>query len=129
MVHNGIEYGMMQALAEGFAVMKASDFGLELTRITDVYNHKSVIESRLVGWLQSAFVRYGEELKGISGSAAQSGEGMWTVEAGKELGVPTPIIQGALEFRIQSQSYPSYTGKLVSAMRNQFGGHDVKEKK
>lgn len=128
MVHNGIEYGMMQALAEGFAVMKASDFGLDLARITDVYNHKSVIESRLVGWLQSAFERYGEDLKDISGSAAQSGEGMWTVEAGKELGVPTPIIQGALDFRLQSQKNPSYTGKLVSAMRNQFGGHEVQQK-
>jgi 6-phosphogluconate dehydrogenase len=129
MVHNGIEYGMMQALAEGFAIMKASDFGLELTRITDVYNHKSVIESRLVGWLQSAFQKYGEDLADISGSAAQSGEGMWTVEAGKELGIPTPVIQGALEFRIQSRNNPSYTGKLISAMRNQFGGHEVKEKK
>ena len=129
MVHNGIEYGMMQALAEGFAVMKASGFGLELTRITDVYNHKSVIESRLVGWLQGAFQQYGEDLADISGSAAQSGEGMWTVGAGKELGVPTPVIQGALDFRIQSRNNPSYTGKLISAMRNQFGGHEVKEKK
>jgi 6-phosphogluconate dehydrogenase len=129
MVHNGIEYGMMQALAEGFAIMKASDFGLELARITDVYNHKSVIESRLVGWLQSAFQQYGEDLADISGSAAQSGEGMWTVEAGKELGVPTPVIQDALEFRIQSQKNPSYTGKLISAMRNQFGGHEVKAKR
>ena len=129
MVHNGIEYGMMQALAEGFAVMKASDFGLDLTKITDVYNHKSVIESRLVGWLQSAFEQYSEDLKDISGSAAQSGEGMWTVEAGKELGIPTPIIQAALDFRIRSQNNPSYTGKLISAMRNQFGGHEVKEKK
>jgi 6-phosphogluconate dehydrogenase len=128
MVHNGIEYGMMQSLAEGFAVMKASDFELNLAKITDVYNRKSVIQSRLVGWLQSAFVQYGEDLKDISGSVSQSGEGMWTVEAGKELGVPTPVIQGAIEFRIQSQSDPSYTGKLVSAMRNQFGGHDVKEK-
>jgi 6-phosphogluconate dehydrogenase len=128
MVHNGIEYGMMQALAEGFAVMHASDFGLELAKITEVYNHKSVIESRLVGWLQSAFVQYGEELKDISGTVAQSGEGMWTVEAGKELGVPTPIIQGALDFRLRSQANPSYTGKLLSAMRNQFGGHDVKVK-
>lgn len=126
MAHNGIEYGMMQALAEGFAVMKASEFGLELTKITDVYNHQSVIESRLVGWLQGAFVQYGEELKNISGSAAQSGEGMWTVEAGKELGVPTPIIQGALDFRLKSRKNPSYTGKLISAMRNQFGGHNVK---
>jgi 6-phosphogluconate dehydrogenase len=129
MVHNGIEYGMMQALAEGFAIMKASDFGLELTRITDVYNHRSVIESRLVGWLQSAFQQYGEDLADISGSAAQSGEGKWTVEAGKELGIPTPVIQGALEFRMQSLNHPSYTGKLISAMRNQFGGHEVKEKK
>ena len=129
MVHNGIEYGMMQALAEGFAIMKASDFELDLTKITDVYNHKSVIESRLVGWLQSAFEQYGEDLKDITGSDAQSGEGMWTVEAGKELGIPTPIIQAALDFRIQSQAHPSYTGKLISAMRNQFGGHEVKEKK
>ncbi|HLE40645.1 MAG TPA: decarboxylating 6-phosphogluconate dehydrogenase [Nitrospirota bacterium] len=125
MVHNGIEYGMMQALAEGFAVLKASEFGLDLLKITDVYNHKSVIESRLVGWLQAAFVQYGEELGEISGSAAQSGEGMWTVEAGKELGVPMPIIKGALDFRLQSQKNPSYTGKLISAMRNQFGGHAV----
>ncbi len=129
MVHNGIEYGMMQSLAEGFAVMKASDFGLDLTRIADVYNHKSVIESRLVGWLQSAFRLYGEDLRDISGSAAQSGEGMWNVAAGKELGVPTPVIQAALDFRIQSQARPSYTGSLISAMRNQFGGHEVKEKK
>jgi len=129
MVHNGIEYGMMQALAEGFAIMKASDFGLDLTQITDLYNHKSVIESRLVGWLQSAFEQYGEDLKDITGSDAQSGEGMWTVEAGKELGIPTPIIQAALDFRIQSQKNPSYTGRLISAMRNQFGGHEVKAKK
>jgi 6-phosphogluconate dehydrogenase len=129
MVHNGIEYGMMQALAEGFAIMKASDFGLELTRVTDVYNHRSVIESRLVGWLRSAFQQHGEDLGDISGSAAQSGEGMWTVEAGKELGVPAPVIQASIDFRIQSQSNPSYTGKLISAMRNQFGGHEVKEKK
>jgi len=129
MVHNGIEYGMMQALAEGFAIMKTSDFELDLTKIADVYNHKSVIESRLVGWLQSAFERYGEDLKDITGSDAQSGEGMWTVEAGKELGIPTPIIQASLDFRIQSQVHPSYTGKLISAMRNQFGGHEVKEKK
>jgi 6-phosphogluconate dehydrogenase len=129
MVHNGIEYGMMQAISEGFAVMKASDFALDLAKITDVYNHKSVVESRLVGWLQSAFLQYGEDLKDISGSVAQSGEGLWTIEAGKEMGVPMPVIQGALDFRTRSQNDPSYTGKLVSAMRNQFGGHEVKAKK
>jgi len=129
MVHNGIEYGMMQSLAEGFAIMKASDFGLDLAAIADLYNHQSVIESRLVGWLASAFVQYGEDLTDISGSAGQSGEGMWTVAAGKELGVPAPAIQDALDFRIASRNNPSYTGKLISAMRNQFGGHDVKVKK
>ena len=100
MVHNGIEYGMMQALAEGFAVMKASPFDLDMPKIADLYNHKSVIESRLVGWLKNAFEQYGKELNGISGSAAQSGEGMWTVDAAKELGIPVPIIKGALDFRL-----------------------------
>jgi 6-phosphogluconate dehydrogenase len=129
MVHNGIEYGMMQALAEGFAVMKASSFNLDLVKIADLYNHRSVIESRLVGWLKGAYAQYGKELAGISGSAAQSGEGQWTVDAAKELGVPAPIIEGALEFRIQSQKNPSYTGKIISALRNQFGGHEAGEKK
>ena len=127
MVHNGIEYGMMQALAEGFAVMKASAFDLDLAKIADLYNHRSVIESRLVGWLKNAYEQHGRELSGISGSAAQSGEGQWTVDAARELGVPAPIIEGALEFRIQSQKNPSYTGKIISALRNQFGGHEAKE--
>jgi 6-phosphogluconate dehydrogenase len=129
MVHNGIEYGMMQALAEGFAVLKASGFDLDLARIADLYNHRSVIESRLVGWLKGAYEQYGAELTDISGSVAQSGEGMWTVDAAKELGIPVPVIQGALDFRFQSQKNPSYAGKVVSALRHQFGGHEVKEKK
>jgi len=128
MVHNGIEYGMMQALAEGFAVMKASPFHLDPAKIAELYNHRSVIESRLVGWLKTAYEQFGAELDGISGSAAQSGEGMWTVEAAKELGVPAPVIEGALDFRLASQKAPSYTGKVVSALRNQFGGHEVKRK-
>lgn len=127
MVHNGIEYGMMQALAEGFAVLKASGFELNLARIADLYNHRSVIESRLVGWLKSAFEQYGSDLKDISGSIGQSGEGMWTVEAAKELGIPVPIIKGALDFRLQSQENPTYMGKIVSALRHQFGGHEVKK--
>jgi 6-phosphogluconate dehydrogenase len=128
MVHNGIEYGMMQALAEGVAVMKASPFNLDLEKVADLYNHRSVIESRLVGWLKRAYEQSGPELKDISGSVAQSGEGMWTVDAAKELGIRVPIIQGALDFRLQSQKNPSYTGKVVSALRHQFGGHEVKEK-
>jgi 6-phosphogluconate dehydrogenase len=88
-----------------------------------------VIESRLVGWLLSAFLQYGEDLTGISGSVAQSGEGLWTVEAGKKLGIAMPIIEAALDFRMKSQEHPSYTGKVLSAMRHQFGGHEVKAKK
>ncbi len=129
MVHNGIEYGMMQALAEGFAILRASGFNLDLARIADLYNRRSVIESRLVEWIKSAYEGYGAELTGISGSVEQSGEGMWTVDVAKELGIPVPVIEGALNFRLQSKKNPSYTGKVVSAMRHQFGGHKVKEKK
>ncbi len=129
MVHNGIEYGMMQALAEGFAVLKASPFELKLADIAELYNHKSVIESRLVGWLKTAFEQYGRELQEISGSVAQSGEGMWTVDAARELGIPAPVIKEALDFRLQSRKSPSYTGKIVSALRHQFGGHEVSVKK
>jgi 6-phosphogluconate dehydrogenase len=128
MVHNGIEYGMMQALAEGFTILKAAPIGLDLEKIADLYNHRSVIESRLVGWLKSAYEQYGRELEGVSGSVAQSGEGLWTVEAAKELGIPVPVIRDALDFRLQSRKSPSYTGKVLSALRNQFGGHEVKEK-
>jgi 6-phosphogluconate dehydrogenase len=125
MVHNGIEYGMMQALAEGFAILKVSGFNLDLSKAADLYNHRSVIESRLVGWLKAAYEEYGESLEGISGAVAQSGEALWTVDAAKELGIPTPIIKGALDFRLQSQTHPSYIGKIVSALRHQFGGHEV----
>ncbi len=128
MVHNGIEYGMMQAIAEGFAIMKESDFDLNLTKVTDIYNHKSVIESRLVAWLKGAYEEYGEDLKEISGKVSHSGEGLWTVETAKELGISAPIIEGSLKFREQSQENPSYTGQVVSALRNQFGGHEVKKK-
>jgi 6-phosphogluconate dehydrogenase len=128
MVHNGIEYGMMQAVAEGFSVLKASPFHLNLTKISDLYNHKSVIESRLTGWLRQAFEKYGEDLESISGAVSHTGEGAWTVEIARESGIPVPIIEGALNFRKQSGITPSYTGKILSALRNQFGGHEVTRK-
>ncbi|MBP1739717.1 MAG: glucose-6-phosphate 1-dehydrogenase [Deltaproteobacteria bacterium] len=128
MVHNGIEYGMMQAIAEGFALLKSSPLSLNLVKIADVYNHKSVIESRLVGWLQEAFQEYGDALREISGSVDYTGEGYWTVEAAKELGIPVPVIKQALSFRVDSHKAPSYTGQLLSAMRHQFGGHEVFKK-
>lgn len=129
MVHNGIEYGMMQSLAEGFTLLRSSPFALNLEKVADLYNHMSVIESRLVEWLRNAFAEYGEALEDISGSVESTGEGAWTVETAKELGVPVPIIEGALTFRTASRSYPSYTGRILSALRNQFGSHDVFKKR
>jgi len=132
MVHNGIEYGMMQSIGEGFEVLKKSPFSLNLYSVADLYNHSSVITSRLVGWLTEAYVKFGDNLdedECCSGEVSQSGEGQWTVEAAQELGVPAAIIEGALEFRKKSQDNPSYTGQVVSALRHQFGGHDALNKK
>lgn len=129
MVHNGIEYGMMQAIGEGFEVMKkAEEFDINLTEVAKVYNHGSVIESRLVGWLLEGFKKYGEDLEEVSGEVSHSGEGQWTVEAAQRINVPVEIIEGSLEFRKKSQGNPSYTGKVVSVQRNMFGGHDVSKK-
>lgn len=130
MVHNGIEYGMMQAIGEGFEIMKkAEEFDVDLNAVTKVYNHGSVIESRLIGWLADGFKKYGVDLAEISGKVSHSGEGLWTVEAAKRNGVPVPIIEGALKFREDSQKNPSYTGQVVSVQRNMFGGHDVSKNK
>jgi len=128
MVHNGIEYGMMQAIAEGVEVLKKSEFNLDLKEVARIYNERSVIESRLTEWLKKGFEDYGVELSEISGSVSASGEGLWTVEAARELGVPVPIIEGALKFREESQKNPSYTGQVLSALRNEFGGHEVSKK-
>lgn len=125
MVHNGIEYGMMQAIGEGFEVMKKSKFTLPLADVAKLYNKRSVIESRLVGWLAQAYTEHGEMLKGISGKVSHSGEGLWTVKTAKKLKVPVKVIEDSLKFRVESQKKPSYTGQVVSALRNQFGGHDV----
>ncbi len=152
MVHNGIEYGMMQAIGEGFNVLRTAElrgidpgsraelatgrgadgrrkkkFGLNLKQIAELYNNGSVIESRLIGWLAKAFEQSGERLKGISGEVAHSGEGLWTVETARELGVPVKVIKDSLDFRIKSKGNPKFTGQVVSALRNQFGGHDVKK--
>jgi 6-phosphogluconate dehydrogenase len=125
MIHNGIEYGMMQALAEGFTVLKKAKYRLDLTRVADLYNHGSVIESRLVGWLKQALEIYGEDFKKVSGTVAHTGEGAWTVKTAKALKVKARVIEEALKFRIQSEGQPSYTGKILSALRGQFGGHKV----
>lgn len=123
MVHNGIEYGMMQAIAEGFNLLKSSDYKLDLARVVDVYNHGGVIESRLIGWLKNAFKLHGQDLKDISGVVGHTGEGEWTIQTAQEQNLKVKVIEEALKFRIESEKKPSYAGKILSALREQFGGH------
>ena len=105
--------------------MKRSDFKLSMRKVAELYNRGSVVESRLIGWLKKAFDEHGENLKGISGEVGHLGEGKWTVETANELGVSVKVIKDSLDFRLKSKGHPSYTGQVVSALRNQFGGHDV----
>ncbi len=126
MIHNGIEYGMMQAIAEGFAILKAGPYQLDLKKVAEIYNRGSVIESRLIGWLQSGLKAHGQDLADVSGIVGHTGEGAWTVQTAKELGIETKIIEGALEFRQLSERNPSYTGQILSVLREQFGGHSSK---
>lgn len=125
MIHNGIEYGMMQSVAEGFTVLKNASYDIDVAKAADVYNHGSVIESRLIGWLHDAFHVHGPELDRISGSVAHTGEGAWTVDTARELDVKTRVIEDALEFRKESEHDPSYAGRILSALRGRFGGHDT----
>lgn len=129
MVHNGIEYGMMQSLAEGFAILKKAPFKFRLKDVANVYNQNSIITSRLTGWLEEGFKKYGEDLKKASGIVAHTGEGQWTVKTAKELGVPASIIKGSYLFRVRSKRQPSFTGKVLSTLRAVFGGHDIGPKK
>ena len=116
MVHNGIEYGMMQSIAEGFALMKKSPFKLNLQNVAQLYNRGSVIESRLVGWLESGYRKFGEELKAVSGSVAYTGEGEWTVKTGKKWKMKLPVIEDSFKFRVRSKKSPELYGKdLVGA--------------
>lgn len=125
MVHNGIEYGMMQAIAEGFAVMQKSSFKLDLEKVVDIYQHGSVVESRLVEWLGDGFKTFGQKMKNVSGTVGFTGEGEWTVKTAKSLKIPVPVIEDSFKFRVASAQKPSYTGQLLSAMRNMFGGHAI----
>jgi glucose-6-phosphate 1-dehydrogenase len=135
MVHNGIEYGMMQSIAEGFALMKKSPFKLDLQEVARLYNRGSVIESRLVGWLESGYGVFGEDLKKVSGSVAYTGEGEWTVKTGKKWKMKLPVIEDSFKFRVHSKKTPTprpdsgqgYMGKILSVLRNQFGGHSIEK--
>jgi 6-phosphogluconate dehydrogenase len=126
MVHNGIEYGLMQAYAEGFEIMHASDYPLDLAAIADLWNHGSVVRSWLLELAVDAFKRNGQDLTNLKGWVADSGEGRWTVQEAIDHAVPAPVITLSLQTRFRSRQDDSYGGKVLAALRNEFGGHEVK---
>jgi 6-phosphogluconate dehydrogenase len=128
MVHNGIEYGIMQAYGEGFDILHASDYDLDLTAIARMWNHGSVIRSWLLELAADAFAKEGNDLENIRGWVADSGEGRWTVAEAIDHDVPAPVITLALIQRFRSRRDPdSYTDRVLAALRNEFGGHAIKE--
>ncbi len=127
MVHNGIEYGMMQAYAEGFDILShKTEFGLDLHQIAQIWQHGSVVRSWLLDLTANA-LSGDQTLSDLEGYVPDSGEGRWTVEDSIELRVPAPVITLALQMRFASRDSDKYWAKMLSAMRNQFGGHAVKK--
>lgn len=127
MIHNGIEYGMMQAFAEGFAILKAKEeFGLDLSQVSHIWQHGSVVRSWLLDLAANALDE-DTQLKDIKPWVADSGEGRWTVFESIDLDVPAPIITLALQMRFASRDEENYSARMLAALRNQFGGHAIKK--
>ncbi len=126
MIHNGIEYGMMQAYAEGFEIMQQSRYDLDLEGIANLWNQGSVVRSWLLELAANAFSK-DPALSGIRGYVQDSGEGRWTVQEAIDLDVPAPIITLSLQMRFRSRQDDSFGAKVLAALRNEFGGHAVKK--
>jgi 6-phosphogluconate dehydrogenase len=127
MVHNGIEYGMMQAFAEGFSILKAKkEFGMDLAQISHIWQHGSVVRSWLLD-LAARALDEDTELTEIKPWVADSGEGRWTVFESIDLDVPAPVITLSLQMRFASRDEENYTARMLAALRNQFGGHALKK--
>jgi 6-phosphogluconate dehydrogenase len=126
MIHNGIEYGMLQAYGEGFELLKASQFKLDLGKISHLWNQGSVVRSWLLELAESAF-HQDPELASIKGYVEDSGEGRWTVEEAIEKSVPAPVLMLSLFARFASRQEDSFSAKVIAALRNEFGGHAVKK--
>ena len=126
MVHNGIEYGLMQAYAEGFDIMNSSEYDLDLHDIAGIWRYGSVVRSWLLELLHSALEAEGNDLKRIAGYVEDSGEGRWTVFEAINENVPAPVISAALFARFASREDESFAAKINAALRNQFGGHAVR---
>ncbi|MBK5514561.1 decarboxylating 6-phosphogluconate dehydrogenase [Bacillus sp. TH11] len=127
MVHNGIEYGMMAAIGEGFEVLEKSEFDFDYEKVARVWNNGSVIRSWLIDLTERAFSK-DANLEQIKGTMHSSGEGKWTVETALDLQVATPVIAMSLLMRYRSLDHDTFTGKVVAALRNEFGGHAVEKK-
>ncbi|HEV3232745.1 MAG TPA: decarboxylating 6-phosphogluconate dehydrogenase [Candidatus Dormibacteraeota bacterium] len=126
MVHNGIEYGMLQAYGEGYEILHASEYDLDLREVTRVWQNGSVVRSWLLDLAALAFEAEGADLPHIRGYVEDSGEGRWTVQAAIDESVPAPVITMSLLMRFASRQDDSFSAKVISALRNQFGGHAVK---
>jgi 6-phosphogluconate dehydrogenase len=125
MVHNGVEYGIMQAYAEGFELMHKSKFPIELKEVAGLWNRGSVVRSWLCELAERAFDEEGNDLDGLRGHVSDSGEGRWTVFDAIDHDVPTPVITASLYARFYSRGEGDYTHRVLAALRNQFGGHAV----
>ncbi|MDF3933709.1 6-phosphogluconate dehydrogenase (decarboxylating), partial [Pseudomonas citronellolis] len=127
MVHNGIEYGMMQAFAEGFAILRhKEEFDLDLEQVAQIWRHGSVVRSWLLDLTAKALAEH-PGMRDIAPYVADSGEGRWTVDEAIALGVPAPVITHSLIARLRSRDAESFADRLLAAMRNQFGGHEMKK--
>lgn len=127
MVHNGIEYGLMQAYAEGFELLRAKqEFNLDLNQVAGIWRYGSVVRSWLLDLVEAA-LREDPDLAGIQAYVDDSGEGRWTVQEAVDLGVPLPVITQALQARFRSRQEQPFSGKVLAALRRQFGGHGVKK--
>ncbi|MCE2494602.1 MAG: decarboxylating 6-phosphogluconate dehydrogenase [Alphaproteobacteria bacterium] len=126
MVHNGIEYGMMQAYAEGFEIMEAKkEFNLDMADIAEIWRYGSVVRSWLLD-LTAAALQEEPDLASLQAYVDDSGEGRWTVQESVDLAVPAPVISASLQARFRSRQENSFGARLLAAMRNQFGGHAVR---
>lgn len=128
MVHNGIEYGMLQAIGEGFEILNASNYTYDYEKLAELWNHGSVIRGWLMSLTADAFQK-DANLSNIRGVIDSNGEGLWSAQEALNLKVPAPIIAISVMMRYRSKQEDSFSGKVIAALRNEFGGHAVQEKK
>jgi 6-phosphogluconate dehydrogenase len=126
MVHNGIEYGLMQSYAEGFEIMEHAEYDLDLTEIAGIWRNGSVVRSWLLELLHAAFEQHGGELNDIAPWVEDSGEGRWTISEAINENVPAPVIAASLFARFASRDEIKFSAKVAAALRNQFGGHAIR---